>query len=301
MPNILRLTAEDPDDLLNAGAYGAGALIRVQSASSSAGPFADLSGTGSTPTVPLVAEDRFYTAFDPNGTSSTWYQTRFENAGGTRASDWTAPFQVGDETEGQLCSLDDVEQALGGVSGDADRETILEYIGQVTREIEGFCGRWFTPRPLSGSMTLTFDGPRRRPGRQVLIPKGIRSIDTNGLEVATVTGSSYSVVPTSGFFIRPGTADRNEGWPGTSVKLSDVAGVLFWPGYDTIRITGGFGFAAAPLDLQGVAQRTVIRRFIGKESATPIVAAGPDGHMVLRGMSPEDTARIEWYAHRGPR
>ena len=40
MPNQVKLTAENPDELLNAGAYGAGAVIRLQTAATETGAFA---------------------------------------------------------------------------------------------------------------------------------------------------------------------------------------------------------------------------------------------------------------------
>ena len=86
MPNLVRVLVENPDELLNAGAYGAGAVVRVQTSATQAGTYADVSGTGSTPTLALVTLIRAYTGYDPNGTVSSWYRTRYENAGATRLS-----------------------------------------------------------------------------------------------------------------------------------------------------------------------------------------------------------------------
>ena len=74
--------------LLNAGLYGAGAVFRLQSATSANGTYADVSGTGSTPTIAIVSGTEEYDGFDPNGTSATFYRARIENAGATRLSDW---------------------------------------------------------------------------------------------------------------------------------------------------------------------------------------------------------------------
>lgn len=64
--------------------FGAGALIRVQRATSQNGTFADIS----TPTYPLVSGTEEYTAYDPTGLSSSWYRIRFESADGTKLNDW---------------------------------------------------------------------------------------------------------------------------------------------------------------------------------------------------------------------
>jgi len=76
-------------DLLNAGMYGTGSLFRVQSAPTRDGTYADLTGTGATPTVALVSGTEVYSAYDPNGTATTWYRARIEDSGGTRLSDWS--------------------------------------------------------------------------------------------------------------------------------------------------------------------------------------------------------------------
>jgi hypothetical protein len=81
-----RVTAAN---LLNAGMYDTGAIIRIQWSATEAGTFADVSGTGSTPTIAIVSGTETYTGYDPLGDSTRWYRSRFENAGGTRLSDWS--------------------------------------------------------------------------------------------------------------------------------------------------------------------------------------------------------------------
>lgn len=134
MPNILTLTASNPDQLLNAGAYGAGAVIQVQSGAASSGPFTDES-----PTVPIVSGTTAYTFYDTDGASSTWYRTRYENAAGTTVSEWSDPFQP----QASLVSLADA-QARSGTSVTQDM------IDGVEAELEGIIG------PLTGERTETF-------------------------------------------------------------------------------------------------------------------------------------------------
>jgi hypothetical protein len=87
---ILIRTPPDVDStkLMNAGMYDTTGIIRIQRADTQSGTYADLSGTGSTPTVALVSGTEEYSAYDPSGTSSHWYRSRFENQAGTRTSDW---------------------------------------------------------------------------------------------------------------------------------------------------------------------------------------------------------------------
>jgi len=72
--------------LLNTAAYGTGAIIRLQSAATKDGTYANEA------TEPLVAGTETYTLYDTDGATSTWYRTRFENAGGTNTSEWSLRF-----------------------------------------------------------------------------------------------------------------------------------------------------------------------------------------------------------------
>jgi len=77
-------------DLLNAGMYDAGALLRIQWSATETGTYVDVSGTGSTPTITILAGTEVYTAYDGLGDSGRWYRARIENVAGTRVSDWSA-------------------------------------------------------------------------------------------------------------------------------------------------------------------------------------------------------------------
>ena len=92
MANAIRLTlpVRTPSaTVVLPGMYGAAAVFRVQSSSSETGTFADLTGTDSTPTVPIVSGTETYMATDPGGTSMSWYRARLEDSGATRVSDWS--------------------------------------------------------------------------------------------------------------------------------------------------------------------------------------------------------------------
>lgn len=298
MPNQIKLTAENPDELLNAGAYGAGAVIRLQTASAAAGPFADVSGTGSTPTIALVSGERSYTGYDPGGTSTSWYRSRFENSGATRTSDWSAAFQVVASSDA-LCSVYDVKQRLGINDADTSQdENITDWIGQASAWMVHRVRRPLTPDPPSGDRTYTFDG---RGGAVLFVRRGVRSITT--LEVATETGGAYSIVAASDYFLRPSAAEREPGWPATQLWLSDVGDTpCFYPGFDTIRITGAFGFAAVPKELEAIALTLVVAaaRELGN-SGGETVTVNVDGDRVYeRALSLKDWRTLEHYS-LGPR
>lgn len=300
MPNILKITSEDPAEILNAGAYGAGALIRVQSAATEAGAFADLSGAGSTPTLTVISTVKAYTAYDPNGTVSTWYRTRYENVGATRLSDWTAAFQTGDETAGYLCSVYDVQQELGnevGADPNAD-ENVLEKIRQVSVAIEGYCGRWFAPRPLSGTTTYRVGTSTLQ---RIRISKGVRSITSLGIATSNqpATGGTYTLANAADYWLDPPDMDRDVGWPATSIILNSTSSLRFAYATFGAEIVGAFGFAAVPADIQGVAIRAIVRRFIGKGGGGVSVAVGPAGtEFLLPDMSGADRSTLDFYRAR---
>lgn len=308
MPNVLKLSVENPDEILNAGLYGAGAIIRVQTAATQAGVFADVSGTGSTPTVAVVTAIRIYTGYDPNGIVSSWYRTRYENAGATRASDWTAAFQVGDETAGLLCSLYDVKQELGGSQTDTSQdESILEKIRQVSAAIEKYTGQWLAPRPTdpASDMTLLFDVPTfgRGASRSLVLEygerrTGIRRLTSIGIATTSQpeTGGSYTAATLADILLRPRpTADG----PATRLEFTNYptgSQSMFWPGYNTVSAVGGFGPAAVPSDIQGVATRASVRRVIGKGGGAVSIPVGPEGTMMLLpDMSGADRATLDLY------
>jgi hypothetical protein len=305
VPNVLTITVENPDQIRNAGAYDTTAIMRLQTSATEAGAFADVSGTGSTPTIPVVAATNSYNGYDPNGIGSSWYRTRFENAGATRLSDWSAAFQTGDETVGLLCSVADVSQRMFGTSTTTANQTemILDIIRGVSADIEGYVGRWLAPRPTNpaSTMTLLFDNDGY--SRSLLLEQGhviagVRSVTVVGVATSSQpeTGGTFTSATLADVLIRPRpTADG----PGLRLVLSDVAGSInrFYPGYNTVSVTGSFGFASVPADIQEVAIAAVTKRFLGKETAAAIVSLGPEGGVtILSDLSPANRATLLRYA-----
>lgn len=304
MPNILTLTVEEPDQILNAGAYGTAAVIRLQTASTEAGVYADVSGTGSTPTTTVVTLTRSYTAYDPGGIVSSWYRTRFENAGGTRTSDWSDPFQVGDETAGLLCSVSDVEQELGRTASANERELILEKIRQVSRAIERATGRWLAPRPTDPASTTTLYFHTEY-GQELHIPRGVRTVSALGVasEDQPASGGTYTTATAADYYIDPPVSERiDDDEPGKWIRFRDnPSGPVSWfvQAAHGASVTGSFGYAVVPPDIQGVATRAALRRFLGKGAAGTSIAVGPTGtEFILPDLSAADRATLDDYTRR---
>src|SRR3990167_1839471 len=295
MPVVLRIGVENPEELLNTGAYGSGALIHLQSATAYGGSYADLTGTGSTPTLAIVAGTYAYSGYDPNGAASTWYRSRYKNAAGTVVSSWTDEFQVG---TGGYCSLYDVKQDLDKPPSDTTAdEMLLDYIADITDYIRGYTGREF----LDATLTYTFDGHSAvHGGRCLPVPRGVRSLSL--LETAASTGASFSTVSATDYFLRPYVQERTPGWPATEVWLSDVASSLsrFPSGYANVRLTGTFGFAAVPPRVEGVARRTVVRAYASRQAGQGdlVGSGGESGNPVISNfLSRRDREVLDAFRH----
>jgi hypothetical protein len=85
----LRVDVENTAELLDPQAYGAGALLRWESAPLQAGTFVE-GGT-------LALEDgkNFYDIWDSAGVVGTWYRTRISDASGSTFSVYSSPRQGG--------------------------------------------------------------------------------------------------------------------------------------------------------------------------------------------------------------
>lgn len=292
---ILRISVENPDELLNAGMLDTGAVGRVERATAEAGTYAEIT------TFALVATQKVYVVYDAAGPSDAWYRIRFSKAGGSSPTDYGTPFQAGDEGGGLLCSIYDVKQRLFGTGtvGSNEEEILLELIRAVSQTIEHYAGRWFAPRPLSGTTTFLFDVPSD--SRRLWLTRGIRSITTLG--VASIsqpdTGGTYTTATATDYSLRPGVSERDPGWPATQIEfLPNAAGPVttFYAGMNVVQITGAFGWGSVPYEIQEVAISAVTRRYLSKETASPAVQLGPDGGVtLLRDISPSDRAILDSY------
>ena len=291
MPNLLRLYVEEVDELLSASMYDAGAIIRVQSCATETGVF-----TNET-TAALVAATTAYTAYDSDGTSTTWYRTRYENSGGTITSDWSDPFQVGGEEAGYLCSLTDVKQRLGiDTSVVTYDEELAELIRQVTAEIERMTNCDFTGDRSDNTYVLDVE----EAGRTLFVDRGVQSVTT--LSIATSdqaqTGGTYTAV--TDYLLRPMPAERDwSGAPATRIVFPTTSGNYFYAGYNTVSLVGKLGWAEVPPEVARIAATAVVAQHMTKGSEGPRAVVGPDGRTtLLRDISPADYATL--MSFRGP-
>lgn len=287
---ILTVTVENADELLNASYLGAGALIRVERSATGGG-----SGYSEISTTALVSGTRTYTVYDLAGAVSSWYRIRYSKSDGSSPSSYGDEFQAGDETGGLLCSWYDVQQELGETLSDSNKELVIDKIRQVSAAIEGYTGRWFAPRPASGTATYRFHTCY---GLTLRVPKGVRSIST--LAVATQdqpeTGGTYTTATSTDYYVDPPEIQRDAGWPATAIKFRNTTSTIFYDAAYGAQVTGAFGWAAVPYDVQGVAIRAVVRRYLSKGGGALAVPTGPEGTMrLLPDMSGADRMTLDFY------
>lgn len=285
MANVIKASVENPEELLNAGMYGAGAIIRLQSATTEAGAYANES------TASLVTGTNAYTLYDADGTSTTWYRSRYENAGGTSVSDWSTAFQVGGEEGGLICSLYDVKQRLGILpSVTTSDEEILDLIRAETDEIERVTGRDFTGERSDSTFRVDTCW-----GRTLWLPKGIQSVTTLTYAVndQPATGGTYTTIASTGYALRPSATERAPYWPATEIALLSTSGAMFYDAINGAEITGKRGFAEVPPSVARIGATAVVNQFLTKGSSGPRAVIGPDGRAtILRDISPADWATL---------
>jgi len=276
-----------------------GPINRIQLERSDTGGGAGYSNIGS---VTLVAGTLVYTFYDEDGTTGDWYRWYPSNAANTFPTaperDYSTEIQSSEAGAGLICSVGDVKQELGRTNptDTADDELILDHIRQVTAEIHSITGRLFVRTPASGTDTFLFDVYNS--GRLLRVPKGIAAATL--LEVATQSqpesAGTYAVVPVAEWFLRPTEPDRDDGWPATSIVISNVSGSYFAAGYNTVRLTGALGFATVPYNIQGVGIRASAAATLAKGSVGNAVPIGPNGGvMVLRNIAPADRETLMRY------
>lgn len=288
MANVIRITVDGVEDLLTSGMYDAGAIVRLQSCATQTGTYANES------TAALVAGTRIYTLYDADGTSSTWYRTRYENSGGSSYSDWSPVFQVGGEEAGLICSLYDVKQRLEYAPSDTSHdEEILELIRQVTTEIEYVTGRDFT-----GYRSDTTILANTTAGRVLWLTQGIQSVTTLGYATQDQpdSGGSYTTIPATAYTLQPSGQERDPGWPATRIVLLSTSGIEFANALNGAQITGKPGWAEVPGHVARIAAGAVVGAFLGKGVSGPRAVVGPEGRTtILRDISPADWATLMTY------
>lgn len=177
----------------------------------------------------------------------------------------------------QLCTTAQVKARIfpAGVTDNADDVLISELIDQVSDFIEQYTGRKLVP---VSSTTYLFDTVS---GWTLRVPIGIRTITNLGVNNLTHqpdSGGSYTTVAATDYLLRPKVQDGPQGWPFTELQISrgTLAGTIssFGNIANGATITGTFGFASTPPDIQSVAIDAVVAAFAArKDGASGVIGA----------------------------
>ena len=127
----LTITVSNTDELLNASAYGAGALLRWESCATVDGTYVE-GGT-----VALVSGTSLYEVWHTAGVASTFYRTRISDGAGTSFSPYSEPFQ----SQGVLPSLSPDQFRLFVTTTLTDEALIL-LLDAAMEAIVTYAGPW---------------------------------------------------------------------------------------------------------------------------------------------------------------
>lgn len=224
MPNIIRVPVDDPAGAISL--YGGTAYLVAQSGTAAGGSFTAFS------TATLSSSTALYTFYHAAGSASTYYTHYLYGTAGTGASatafqgDGLTAYAALEELWARLDLPDETEYPL-----------LWDILEAVSAQFDAESHRQFYRIPaVTGETTRYYDGD----GESVLyLPEGVVSL--SAVEVADSTGGSYTTIGTADWFLRP--SHPSAGWPYTELHLDDE---VFTEGYDTVKLTGVFGFSAVP-------------------------------------------------------
>lgn len=182
---------------------------------------------------------------------------------------------------------------------DADISTICN---QVNGFIESYVGRPLAPL---GTATYTYDGYDAIDNRILFIARGLQSVSL--LETATYTSGSFSTVPSTDYFLRPSDQELDPGWPHTQVVMTNVPSAnnyspLFYDGYQTVRITGVWGWASIPDEVVEIADVMAVRAWNARQAGqTDQIGVSELGQPVIsRTLSIRDRETLGRYKIKRP-
>ncbi|MCA1570403.1 MAG: hypothetical protein LC798_08825, partial [Chloroflexi bacterium] len=142
---------------------------------------------------------------------------------------------------------------------------------------------FFRHPAVTGTEVRLYDGDN---GNMIREPAGIVSLSL--VRVASYTGSTYSSLAATDWRLR---WPAFEGGPYLAVLLTGVANYpRFYAGYDTIELTGVFGYAAIPEDIE---QATLMW-------AADLYRLGPGGGSPLSSTGEGEQSGLERFIGRPP-
>jgi hypothetical protein len=180
----------------------------------------------------------------------------------------------------QLCTTAQVKARLfpGGASPDTvDDAMISELIDQVSDWVQHYTGRKLVPITSTTYIVDTNDGYVLR------FPIGVRTVSALGIASTHQpdTGGTYTSVTAANILLRPSGPDLPVGWPPTEIRLSRATTTfIFHAAENGASVTGTFGFAVTPPDIQAVTMDATVAAFQSRKNGASGVI-GADGNAVV--------------------
>lgn len=177
----------------------------------------------------------------------------------------------------QLATLAQVKARINpaGVSDTVDDTLITELIEQVSDWIQHYTGRKFV---AVASTTYIVD---TQSGYVLRFPIGVRSVSALAINTTTHqpdTGGSYpTTITAANILLRPTASELPVGWPPTEVRLSRAQTVVFADIENGASVTGTFGFATTPPDIQAVTIDAAVAAYQSRKmGASGVIGAEGD-------------------------
>lgn len=245
----LQVSVTNPAELLAAGAYGPGALLRWESSPTGTGSWTE-GGTAA-----LAADATLYDVWDPAGAVGTWYRTRVSNAANTVDSDYSAAFQGGVPT--RYAELDDLLPLFETAPLPRRYGRLLSLLDTATRQVVEECGgRDYFRKPATGTATWLANGN----GTATLhVHEGLVQLDL--LELSFDGGRTYVTVAATDYILVGDSPSSTEppppGEPFFHVRFTGFGSyTTFPPVVRAARLTGARGWSRWPVTLtEATAQR----------------------------------------------
>jgi len=181
----------DPAGALSAGAFGAGALIRIERADLDLTPPFDLGAYAEVHTIPIVATALQYQWWDPDGIATSSYRWRISDSGDTSSSPYAEPF-AGTNPAGSLlprsyATLDRVLTLFETRPNVSRQVRLAQALGTATDELIAECnGRDYFRHPASGTADWS-PAPWDIDGDVLHVHDGIAALDELTIDGAAVT------------------------------------------------------------------------------------------------------------------
>lgn len=196
-----------------------------------------------------------------------------------------------------LVSLANVKLAVFPTSytDTTDDTTLQAYIDRVTAEIQEYTGRQF----VGDTIDTDYYFDVARAGKSLFLAQGIQSVTSLGYAKVSqpASGGTYTTIAAASVLLRPLPAQRRAGFPADTVVITDLDVTdYFYPGYNTVKLTGKLGFVAVPADIEGVALAITVRRWQARKGGqTDTIGPVDFGGTLLRFTSPEERSVLDRY------